>query len=56
MSNLEDLQDKKTAVIIDLFLNTQNNTVPAIANQIGVKQITVHNVINKYLKSKVVNG
>ncbi|QOD60646.1 hypothetical protein H9I45_15100 [Polaribacter haliotis] len=56
MSELQDLQDKKDAIVIDLFLNNQNNTVPNLAKLSGLQEITVHQIINKYLKNKTINA
>lgn len=56
MSNQKDLQDKKDAIVIDLFLKLNENTVPNIAKESGLLEITVHQIINKYLNSKVING
>ena len=56
MSNQKDLQDKKDAIVINLFLNLHENTVPNIAKQSGLLEITVHKIINKYLNDKVING
>lgn len=53
---MKDLQDKKAAIVIDLFLNTQNNTVPNIAKLSKLQEITVHQIINKYLNTKTING
>jgi len=57
MSEVQDLQDKKEVIILDLFLTTQNNSVNEIVStllvehQIEIKKHTVHTVINRYLKN-----
>lgn len=56
MSELQDLQDKKEALVIHLFLTSENNTVPNIVKLTELQENTVHNIINKYLKNRVVNG
>ncbi|WP_157811687.1 hypothetical protein [Tenacibaculum sp. SZ-18] len=41
--------ETKSAVVIDLFLSEENNTVPAIAEKTGLERQTIHGIINKYL-------
>lgn len=53
---MKELQNKKAAIVIDLFLNTKNNNVPNIARLSNLEEITVHQIINKHLKSKTING
>ena len=43
------LQNEKSAVVIDLYLTAENNTVPAIAAKTGITEHNVHKIINKYL-------
>lgn len=49
-------EEKKEVVIIDKFLTLQNNTVSNIAALTGLRESTVHLVINKYLKGKTINA
>lgn len=56
MSNITNLQDKKEVLVIDLFLNTQENSVQNIAKKSGLLETTVHKIINKYLKNRTING
>lgn len=53
---MKNHQDKKTAIVIDHFLNLKDNTVPNIAKKTGFLESTINTIINKYLKAKVVNG
>lgn len=43
------LENEKTAIIIDMFLNSKDNRVKIIAEETGLKESRVHSVINKYL-------
>ncbi len=52
---MHDLENKKDAIVIDLFLTEENNSVKNIALISGLLEITVHGIINKYLKNKVIN-
>ena len=53
---MSDLEIKKEVIVIDLFLTLKENTVSNISKQTDLLEITVHKVINKYLKSKTING
>ena len=53
---MSDLQDKKEVNVIHLFLTLKENTVPNIAKETGLLQTTVRKIINKYLKTKTING
>ena len=56
MTEVKDLQDKKDAIVIDLFLNTKDNTVRNLVLLSGLHEATVHKILNKYLKQKTING
>jgi DNA-directed RNA polymerase specialized sigma subunit len=48
---MNELQDKKDAIVINLFLTTTDNTVKNIAKISGLLEVTVHQIINKYIKT-----
>ena len=52
---MKELENKKDAIVIDLYLTEQDNSVKNIAEITGLLEITVHQIINKYLKTRVVN-
>tara|TARA_R110001606_G_scaffold42623_1_gene113691 strand:+ start:6698 stop:6862 length:165 start_codon:yes stop_codon:yes gene_type:complete len=52
----KNLKDTKEAIVIDHFLKLKENTVPNIAKKTGLLESTINTIINKYLKSKVING
>lgn len=53
---MKDLEDKKDAIVIDLYLTEQNNSIKNIAIITGLLEKTVNRIINNYLKTKVING
>lgn len=46
------LQNNKEVLVLHYFLTWQNNTVKNIAEHLEIKEIRVHQIINKYLKTK----
>lgn len=52
---MSNLQAEKEAVVINLFLTSKNNTVPAIVAVTGLAKSTVNQIINKYLSNLKVN-
>ena len=53
---MQELENKKEAIILNLFLTEKENSVKSISEKSGLLEKTVHRVINKYLKARVING
>lgn len=53
---MQELENKKEAIILNLFLTEKENSVKTISEKSGLLEQTVHRVINKYLKARVING
>lgn len=51
-----EIEDQKAILVIDYFLNNQNNTVQNIATVLKLSEITVHKIINNHLKAATING
>jgi hypothetical protein len=50
------IENNKEIIVIDLFLTLKENTIVNIASKTNLLEITVHKIINKFLKSKTING
>lgn len=47
-----DLESKKEALVIDYFVNNNDNRVVVIAEKFEMQKHRVHQIINKYLNRK----
>jgi DNA-binding MarR family transcriptional regulator len=56
MIQQEEFNEKKEAIVLDLFLNMKDNTVKNISKKSGLLETTVHKIINAYLDAKLVNN
>ena len=52
----KDLQDKKEALVIHLYVTLNRPSLANIVAESGLLESTVAKIINKYLKNNVVNG
>jgi DNA-binding transcriptional regulator LsrR (DeoR family) len=42
--------DKRNILIVEYFISMRNNSIPEIANTLGIKESSVHSAINQFLK------
>jgi len=48
--SVRDKYDKRNILIVEYFISMRNNSIPEIANTLGIKESSVHSAINQFLK------